>query len=84
MARKIQMLRGYEVDLPQLEVSELGFTVDTEKTFIGGATGNVELANQRDLAEVTQQLAETMYPSSDAIINNFEQLSTINSSWRGV
>lgn len=49
MAKKIQMRRGPEANLPQLNVAEVGFTTDTKKTFIGSSTGNVELTKKSDV-----------------------------------
>lgn len=47
MARKIQFKRGYEKDLPKLDVAEFGFTTDTERLYVGGTAANVELAKRR-------------------------------------
>ena len=58
MARKIQVKRGNQVNLPNLDVGEFGFTIDQKRTYIGSPTGNVELAKQSDVASVTSQLAE--------------------------
>jgi parallel beta-helix repeat protein len=37
---KLQVRRGLKVNLPVLDVGELGFTTDTEETFIGTSKGN--------------------------------------------
>lgn len=51
MSRKIQLKRGLEVDLPTLAEAELGFTTDSQKTFIGSSKGNIQIANQSDVDE---------------------------------
>jgi len=44
MGRRIQILRGIEINLPILTVGEMATTTDTYKIFIGHATKNTELA----------------------------------------
>ncbi|TCI26760.1 hypothetical protein EVJ32_05125 [Exiguobacterium sp. SH5S4] len=59
MARKIQVKRGNQSDIPNLDVGEFGFTMDESRTYIGSSSGNIELAKQ---SEVASQLAEmTLY-----------------------
>lgn len=64
MARKIQVKRGIEANLPQLDAGEIGFTTDTKRAFIGALDENVELTTNKKLTDelgtVNQQLAETM------------------------
>ena len=55
MARKIQVKRGNQANLPNLDIGEFGFSMDQNRTFIGGSSGNVELANK---SEVMSQLAD--------------------------
>lgn len=52
MGRKIQFKRGPEASLPTLDIAEIGFTTDTQRMFIGGADGNVELAKAAQLADI--------------------------------
>ncbi len=56
MARKIQFKRGYEKDLPKLDVAEFGFTTDTERLYVGGTAANVELAKKADLDAVSSDV----------------------------
>lgn len=58
MARKIRFKRGEEARLPRLDVAEMAFTTDTEKPFIGGNSGNLELAKKSDVDVVKTQLAD--------------------------
>ena len=44
MGRKIQLLRGLEINLPILDIAEQAFTTNTYKSYIGSAIGNIELA----------------------------------------
>jgi len=38
---KIQVRRGLKVDLPTLDIGEIGFCTDTHETYIGSASGNI-------------------------------------------
>lgn len=58
MTRKIKLKRGPKTQLPALDVAEMGFTTDTKQTYIGSATGNVELAKQETVDGLTTQLAD--------------------------
>lgn len=58
MARKIQHKRGPEKDLPRLEIAEWALTTDTEKPFIGAASGNVEIAKKKDLEAVSSEVSK--------------------------
>lgn len=53
---KIQFKRGLEKDLPSLSQGEPGITTDTEKVFIGGSNGNVELAKMTDVTGASGHL----------------------------
>lgn len=43
MARKLQIKRGPQANLPILSEGELGFTTDQKKVYIGHTDGNIEL-----------------------------------------
>lgn len=58
MVRKIQHKRGPEKDLPRLEIAEWALTTDTEKPFIGAASGNVEIAKKKDLEAVSSEVSK--------------------------
>jgi hypothetical protein len=62
MARTIQHKRGLEVNLPVLEVAEIALTTDTAKPFIGGSSGNIELAKKGDLDTVVQNISDIANP----------------------
>lgn len=49
LSRKIQIKRGLEIHVPQLDVGEQGFTTDSKKLFIGSNSGNIEYAKKTDL-----------------------------------
>jgi hypothetical protein len=64
---KIKLKRGLETNLPVLDIGEPGFTTDTGKLFVGGTTGNVEIAKKEDVdlqfEEVESSLAQKVsYP----------------------
>ena len=46
MANKIKIKRGIKANLPILSVGEQGLCTDTSEIFIGGSTGNIQLANK--------------------------------------
>lgn len=51
MGFKIQMRRGAESALPQLDNAELGFAEDTRRMYVGTDVGNERIANYRDITE---------------------------------
>lgn len=53
---KMQHIKELEQNLPQLDVAEFGFSTDTEKTYIGGSNGNIELAKQSDVTDLKNNL----------------------------
>lgn len=55
MANKIKIKRGLKANLPTLSVGEQGLCTDTSEIFIGGSTGNIQLANKE---YVDSQLAQ--------------------------
>jgi hypothetical protein len=46
---KIRIKRGIKVNLPNLDVAEFGFCVDSHETFIGSDIGNIQLAKITDI-----------------------------------
>lgn len=46
---KLQFKRGLQANLPVLDVGEPGLTIDQNRVFIGGTSGNIELAKKGDL-----------------------------------
>ncbi|AYJ75183.1 putative minor capsid protein 1 [Bacillus phage BSP36] len=54
--RKIKLRRGQEADLPTLDEGEPALTLDTNKFFIGGTTGNIQLADQKDLETLSSNV----------------------------
>lgn len=46
---KLQFKRGLQANLPVLDVGEPGLTTDQNRFFIGGTSGNIELAKKGDL-----------------------------------
>jgi len=51
MANKIQIRRGLKANLPTLSIGEPAITTDTEQVYVGGNSGNIELAKAADLSE---------------------------------
>ncbi|WP_191565587.1 right-handed parallel beta-helix repeat-containing protein [Metabacillus idriensis] len=51
---KIQVLYVLKVNLPKLEIGELGFATDTDELFIGSSTGNLELTKQSNLGLLSE------------------------------
>ncbi|AUO79637.1 hypothetical protein BSP10_234 [Bacillus phage BSP10] len=66
--RKIKLRRGQEADLPTLDEGEPALTLDTNKFFIGGTTGNIQLAGQKDL--------ETLSSSVDSVKEDISTAQT--------
>ena len=54
--RKIKLRRGLEADLPILDEGEPALALDTNKFFIGGTSGNTQLANQKDLETISSDV----------------------------
>ncbi|AIQ26967.1 hypothetical protein P40081_01140 [Paenibacillus sp. FSL P4-0081] len=52
MANKIQFKRGLKAQLPTLAVGEPGLTTDTLEFFVGSASGNIQMATNKDLRNV--------------------------------
>jgi hypothetical protein len=50
MAQTIQFKRGNEANLPTLDAGEPAVTLDTERMFIGGPNGNIELLKSDNVA----------------------------------
>lgn len=50
MAVKIQVRRGSKAGLPKLSPGEFGFTTDTMELFIGGQSGNVQVASKDEVS----------------------------------
>jgi len=48
MARIIQHKRGNVADIPVLEVTEFGYTIDTKKLYLGDAAGNRQVCMRDD------------------------------------
>jgi hypothetical protein len=46
---KIRIKRGNKANLPNLDVAEFGFCIDTRETFIGSDIGNIQLAKKSDI-----------------------------------
>jgi hypothetical protein len=44
--RKIRFRRGNQTNLPNLDAGEPGFALDTRRLYVGGSTGNVEIATK--------------------------------------
>jgi hypothetical protein len=49
MGDTIKIKKGQKSKLPVLQLSELGFTTDEERLYIGGLNGNVPIPNLQDL-----------------------------------
>lgn len=49
MAVKIQVRRGSKAGLPKLSPGEFGFATDTKELFIGGQSGNIQVASKEEL-----------------------------------
>lgn len=54
MGKKIQLKRGEKKDLPLLATAEIGFTTDTEETFVGTNNKNVRLLDEKDGTKINQ------------------------------
>ena len=77
MGFKLQIRRGMEADLPQLDNGEVGYTQDTHKFFVGTPEGNRQLTFDQtkydeydsQLESVNTQLADTQQ-KTDVIKNS--------------
>jgi hypothetical protein len=68
MPRKvlIKIRRGTEVQLPTLDVGELGFCTDTNKLYIGTPTGNQLLVAAQSVGDMLKSIYDT---NSDGIVD---------------
>ncbi|MED3562227.1 fibronectin type III domain-containing protein [Bacillus xiapuensis] len=58
MARKVIIRRGLKDELPQLDIGELGYTIDSEELFIGSGSGNVLFAKKSELQTLIDDVHE--------------------------
>lgn len=56
MARKLQIKRGRQAKLPKLSEGEFGLTTDQKKLYIGHSAGNIRVATETDISEVSSSL----------------------------
>jgi len=96
MSRKIQIRRGSELDLPTLNEGEMGFTTDSKKLFIGSSDGNVQVANEVNLAALESSFtshladiaphpdAQTLVASRDIIHGDMHNIFTFNDTSTGI
>lgn len=52
----IQIRRGNESDVPNLAQGEMGFSLDTEKIFVGGLNGNVEFLKNTEIFHIVDDI----------------------------
>lgn len=53
MARKLQIRRGNNANIPTLSPGEFGLATDTAKLYVGGESGNLEVAMKDDIDGLT-------------------------------
>lgn len=53
--------RGNVANLPQLKESEIAFTLDSEEVYIGTKSGNMRLADEKDLKKIEDSWVNAMY-----------------------
>lgn len=81
MGKKIQHKRGMKVDLPLLSTGEIGFTTDTEETFIGTNNKNIRLLDDKDTASINNKFIELAKNISSVPIKETEQSTTPGREW---
>lgn len=71
MARKvlIQIRRGLEANIGTLEAGELGFCTDTEKLYIGTASGNALLVAAQTVGDMLKSIYDT---NNDGVVDAAE------------
>jgi hypothetical protein len=81
MARNvlIKIRRGNEADIGTLAVGELGFCEDTEKLYIGTATGNVLLVAAQTVGDMLKSIYDT---NNDGKVDMAEVADSV--PWTGV
>jgi hypothetical protein len=62
--RKIRLRRGNQTNLPTLDAGEPGFALDTERLYVGGNDGNVEIATKDYVDGEIEGLATEEYVDS--------------------
>lgn len=67
MGFKLQIRRGMEADLPQLDNGEVGYTQDTHKFFVGTPEGNRQLTFDQDKYDSLENLKMNEMFDSQAI-----------------
>ena len=78
MARKvlIQIRRGLETNIGTLAVGELGYCTDTQKLYVGTATGNVILVAAQSVGDMLKTIYDT---DNDGVVDAAETVQ-----WDGV
>lgn len=77
---KIKLRRGNESDLPLLDEGEPALSLDTEKFFVGSPSGNIQLADNRDVEAIKSGVQEV-----ESGISTIQQnLQTIQTELDGV
>lgn len=72
MGTKIQVRRGLKVDLPILDVGEMGHCIDTNEFFIGTATGNEQLTFDKTKYDSYDQQIESLTSSLADIVKRLK------------
>lgn len=64
---KILHKRGAEASLPTLDASELAFTTDSQKVFIGTGNNNIELAKAAEVQQNINSLSTSVTQMSEKV-----------------
>ncbi|MEC1716593.1 hyaluronate lyase N-terminal domain-containing protein [Schinkia azotoformans] len=81
MPRKvlIQIRRGLEKDIGTLAVGELGYCTDTQKLYVGTASGNVLLVAAQTVGDMLKSIYDT---NNDGIVDRASQADAV--AWSNV
>ncbi|MED4378505.1 phage tail protein, partial [Schinkia azotoformans] len=76
MPRKvlIQIRRGLEKDIGTLAVGELGYCTDTQKLYVGTASGNVLLVAAQTVGDMLKSIYDT---NNDGIVDRASQADAV-------
>ena len=82
MARDlIQVYRGSEANLPSLAIGEFGLTTDTNKLFIGGIAGNIELTFDSNDIDVLNKVWDGVSTGSDIVVTTDGSYDYVLGKW---
>ena len=69
MAATIKVRRGLKSSLPVLAEGELGYTTDTNETYIGDGSSNYKFMSESDIVtSISDPGSDSVIPSEQAVV----------------